>query len=149
MAKAKTTRGTKVRLLMGDGEGAETFSALCGLTAREINFQKNTNDFFVPDCDNPDDPAWRELAVSGKQATVTGTGLLDQDALAEYQAAYDDDDPRNFRVEIAVPLASNGGYWQGAWVLTRFRVAGNDGALTTVDITLESSGGVPWVPALA
>ena len=149
MAKPITTKGTKVRLLQGDGAQPEVFTKFCGLTAKSINFQTNTNETFVPDCDNPDDPAWRELAKSGRYVSITGSGLLDQNALESYQAAYDSDEAANYRMEIAVPLASKGGHWIGPFMLTNFTITGNDGELTTVEITLESSGTVAWVPASA
>lgn len=149
MVKPLTVRGTKVKLLMGDGAspGPEVFTKFCGLTAKSINFQSNTNEFFVPDCDDPDAPAWRELTKSGRFVSMSGSGLLDMNALEDYQAAYDNDDAGNFRFQIDVPVLSNGGYWQGPFMLTNFQVTGNDGELATVEITLESSGAVTWTPA--
>lgn len=147
MAKPVTAKGTKVRLLKGDGASPEVFSKLCGLTAKSINFQTNTNETFVPDCDNPDDPAWRELTKSGRYVSMSGSGLLDMNALEEYQGAYDSDEASNYWFEIALPLASKGGHWLAALMLTNFSITGNDGELTQVEITLESTGAVTWVPA--
>lgn len=147
MAKPKIVKGTKVRLLQGDGATPEVFTKFCGLTAKSINFQSNTNETFVPDCDDPDAPAWRELAKSSRYVSLSGSGLLDMTALEAYQAAYDNDEADNYRFEIAVPALDNGGYWKGAFMLTNFQVTGNDGEHAQVEITLESSGAVAWKPA--
>lgn len=147
MAKPVTVKGTKVRLLQGDGATPEVFSAFCGLTAKSINFQTNTNETFVPDCDDPDAPQWRELSKSGRYVSISGSGLLNMGSLEAFQAAYDEDETATYRFEIAVPALQHGGYWIGQFMLTNFQITGNDGELTNVEITLESSGEVLWVPA--
>ena len=146
MAKPTTVKGTKVRLLQGNGAQPEVFSAYCGLTAKSINFQTNTNETFVPDCDNPDAPQWRELSKSGRYVSISGSGLLNMASLESFQAAYEDDTATD-RFEIAVPALQRGGHWIGQFMLTNFQITGNDGELTNVEITLESSGEVTWVPA--
>lgn len=147
MALLKAVKGTKVRLLQGDGELPEVFTKFCGLTAKSINFQTTTNEENVPDCDDPDAPQWRQLAKTARFVSISGSGLLDMDALEAYQAAYDTDDAANYRFEIAVPALENGGHWEGPFMLTNFQVTGNDGELTNAEIALESSGAVVWVPA--
>jgi len=147
MAKPVTVKGTKVRLLQGNGATPEVFTAFCGLTAKSINFQTNTNETFVPDCDDPDAPQWRELTKSGRYVSISGSGLLNMGSLESFQAAYDEDETTAYRFEIAVPALQNGGYWTGQFMLTNFQITGNDGDLTQVEITLESSGEVTWVAA--
>lgn len=147
MAKPKTVKGTKVRLLQGNGATPEVFTGFCGLTAKSINFQTNTNETFVPDCDNPDAPQWRELSKSGRYVSLSGSGLLNMASLASFQAAYDEDETATYRFEIAVPVLEHGGHWEGQFMLTNFQITGNDGELTQAEITLESSGEVVWVPA--
>lgn len=149
MAVPTTALGTKFRVLLGDGgTPTELFTAFCGLTAKSINFQTNTNEFFVPDCDDPDAPAWREIAKSGRFVSIAGEGIMDfGNAFERYMAAYADPDPVNARIEIAIPAVDNGGYWEGAFLLTNFQVTGNDGEKITTSIALESDGAVTWVPA--
>lgn len=149
MARPKTAKGTKLRIMQGNGATPEVFEAFCALTAKGINFQSQTNDFYVPDCDNPDDPAWREIAKAGLSATISGQGTLDLDANATYQAAFENENSSNYRVLINLSLAAGGGYWEGAFMLTTYEVTGNDGELVQANITLESDGPVSWVPAAA
>ena len=147
MAKPVTIKGTAFRLFLGDGATPEVFSALCGLTTKGINFQTNTNESFVPDCDNPDDPAWREITKSGKFATITGSGIMDAvGAFPRYRDAYDSADSVNMQVRMGASGAFLGGYWEGAFMLTQFNVTGNDGDKVNVEITMESDGEVTWVP---
>jgi predicted secreted protein len=147
MAEPKTVKGTLVGILLGDGATDETFAAFCGINAKTINFQTNTNEEFIYDCDNLDTPPWRRLTKSGRFLSVTGTGQLDSEALERYQEAYDDDDAVNAQIQIDVPAADGGGYWTAALMLTNFNITGNNGETTTVEISLESSGPVTWVPA--
>lgn len=150
MTKPTTINGTKMRLLLGNGATPEVFVALCGLTTKGINFQTNTNEVFVPDCDNPDDPAWREITKVGRFVTITGSGIMDAiGAFSRYRAAYETEDSVNFRVLFDIPLAQGGGYWYGAFKLTNFNVTGNDGEKVQTEVTLESDGAVTWVDAAA
>jgi predicted secreted protein len=145
VAKPTTALGTKLRILLGDSATPIVYTAFCGLTARSINFQTNTNDFFVPDCDNPDDPAWREMAKAGRFVSITGSGILDtKSALPRMQAAYGDADPVPVRVELAVPTVDGGGAWTGLFMFTGLEITGNDGELVTANITMESDGPVVW-----
>ncbi|PZO78439.1 MAG: hypothetical protein DI629_12115 [Mesorhizobium amorphae] len=147
MAKPVTRRGTKLRILQGNGGGSETFTAYCALNAKTVRFQSQTNDFYVPDCDTPDAPAWREIVKSGRSMTVSGSGILNMTDLTRYQAAYNDDDVLNYRVELDGTNTVAGGHWSAPFAVTELEVTGNDEDLVQVSITLESNGAVVWVPA--
>jgi predicted secreted protein len=150
MAQPTTRRGTKLRVLQGDGATpTEAFTAYCAINAKEVRFTSQTGEFYVPDCADPDAPAWREIVKSGRAMTVTGSGTLAMEHLAEYQAAYDDDEAINYRVELDVANTAQGGYWAAAFALTELGITGNDADLVTVSITLESNGAVVWVPTEA
>lgn len=144
MARPNTLKGTKVSILIGDTQDPPVYTKFCGLTAKAIRFVKNTNEFFVPDCDDPDDPAWRELAASGRSATITGSGILDLDAQTAMRAAMNDSDPVPMKVMLD---DAAGGAWTGTFMVTEMNVTGNDGELTQVSLTLESSGEVLWTAA--
>ena len=57
--------------------------------------------------------------------------------------------PHLYRLELDLPLASNGGYWEVSMMLTNLNVTGNDGELIQVEIALESDGAAVWFPASA
>lgn len=148
MAQPTTRRGTKLRVLQGDGATpSEVFAAYCAINAKEVRFTSQTGEFYVPDCDDPEAPAWRQIVKSGRALTVTGSGTLNMADLERYQAAYDDDEAVNYRIELDVANATHGGHWAGGFALTEFGITGNDAELVQVSITLESNGPVTWVPA--
>lgn len=148
MARPNTLRGTKLLLLLGNGATPEVFTQFCGITAKSINFQKNTGENFVPDCDNPDDPPWRELFASGLFVDITGEGIMDSVVKDRMFTAWKDSDPLNARLELNVSAALGGGYWNGAFQVTNLTFTGNnEEGLATASISLGSSGEVTWVPA--
>ncbi|MDF1625668.1 MAG: phage tail tube protein [Parvibaculaceae bacterium] len=147
MAQPKTMTGNKMTIALGDGATAEEFNAFCGINAKTVNFQTNTNEDFVYDCDDTDSPPWRELTKSGRFVSITGSGQLDTSVLARYQEAYDSDEAVNAQVILDVLAANGGGYWEGAFMFTQFNITGNNGEKVQVEISLESDGAVTWVDA--
>ncbi len=147
MAKPSTANATKLQIMMGNGATPEVFLTYCALTTKSIRFTTQTNEVYVPDCDNPDDPAWREITKAGRAVTVTGQGVMDMiNAFGRYRAAYDNELSSNYRILINLSAALGGGYWVGAFMLTEFEVGASDGEKINANITLESDGPVVWVP---
>lgn len=147
MADPKTVEGVLVGLLVGDGATSETFSAFCGINAKTINFQTNTNERFLYDCNTPTNVPWRKLTKSGRFVSISGTGELDSSVLDRYMEAYNSNDPVNAQFNIGVAALDGGGYWAGAFQFTNLEIVGTNGDLTTVSISLESSGAVTWTDA--
>lgn len=146
MAPPVTRRGTKVRILQGNGATpTEVFAAYCALNAKSVNFQSQSNDFYVADCENPDAPSWRQIVKSGRSLSVSGSGTLNLNDLTRYQAAYNDDDTLNYRIELDASNSVQGGYWAAAFAVTSLEITGNDEDLIQVSISLESHGAVTWV----
>lgn len=140
MATPTTIRGTQLYLKIGNGASPEVFTHPCLVNAeRGIAFRSTTNDIVVPDCTNPDDPAWRELVKDALSVGLTGSGVLDN-VLATIQAYttwWKSDDPKNVQIWLGTV-----GYWSGAFKLTEWGITGNRGAKAEVSITLESDGEV-------
>lgn len=136
MAQAATIRGTALYIKVGDGADPEVFTHPCLInTQRGIQFQSSTNKIIVPDCDNPDDPAWTEAIKDSLGATINGAGTLDTASVASFDAWFRSPDPKNVQVWLAAL-----GHWAGAFNLTNFEITGDRGSLAEVTITLESSG---------
>ena len=47
----------------GDGAEPEVFTKICGFNSVSLTIEKDTNDVTVPDCDDPDAPAWQSTDV--------------------------------------------------------------------------------------
>ena len=138
MATPATRTGTKLYLKIVDGGSPEVFSHPCLINAeRGVAFRSSTNDVVVPDCTNPDDPAWRELVKDALNVGLNGAGIMDN-TVENYQA-YTEwwklDEARN--VQIWVDTL---GYWSGAFKLTEWEITGNRGEKINASITLESDG---------
>jgi predicted secreted protein len=149
MAQPVTFNGSKLYIQIGDGATpTEVFTAPCGLTSRGITFTKDTNDTTVPDCDDPDLPAWTERSVSALSWEATGSGVLAAAALPTWWDAFNSTESVNVRIGIDAPPADNGGYWAGAAHLSSFNPSGELGDKVQVAVTFTSDGAVTWVDAV-
>lgn len=151
MAKPTTASWSKFLVLVGDGASPEVFTAPCALTAKGIDIRADTSDSNVPDCDSPDLPSWVERTIRSMSGTVSGSGRLALGtASAMWRAWMLSGQAKNVRIKIDTVLADDGGYFAGSFLLTGFRLSGNetDGKIG-VDVTLVSDGELTWVAASA
>lgn len=131
-------RGTQLYIKVGDGATPEVFAHPCLInTQRGISFTSSTNKVIVPDCDNPDDPAWSEAIKDGLAATINGSGVLDNKAatITFYDAWFRATASRNVQVWLGTM-----GYWSGAFHLTGWEVTGDRNNNAEAKLTLESDG---------
>lgn len=148
MAQPTTFNASKLYIKLGNGATpTEVFTEPCGLNTKGINFTKETNDVTVPDCDDPDLPAWTQRGVRTLAAEVTGAGILAAEALPDWWDAFHNTNSANYQIGINAPPANNGGYWAGKMHLTRFGVTGELGNKIQVAVTLISDGELSWVDA--
>jgi predicted secreted protein len=145
MAQPTVLAGTKLLILVGDGASPEVFAAPCGLTTRGFDLSASTNTTLIPDCDDPEAPAWEAKDVNALSASVTGSGVMAVESFDIWndwfmQAA-------GKRVQIKLDNAVLG-HWAGTFVLTGLKFGGQRGQKVTVDITLANDGQVIWVPAI-
>lgn len=146
MAQAKTFRRSGLRLLLGNGADPEVFATPCGMLERAISFSKELGENNVPDCADEDAAPHTERDVISKSASISGSGVLDEDALTVWQGFYDSDVSKNCRIE----LWRNGakiGHWQGAFHIETFNPAAPEQGRVTLEISLQSDGPVPWAAA--
>lgn len=130
-------RGTQLYIKVGDGATpTETFTHPCLInTKRGITFSSNANKVIVPDCDNPDDPAWNQVIKDALSAAIAGAGTLNTDDVAFYDAWFRSPNAKNVQVWLGTR-----GYWQGAFQLTGWAVSGDRNVNSDVTISLESHG---------
>jgi predicted secreted protein len=141
---AKPTTGTFGQFLVkiGDGADPEVFGAPCGLTTKNFNQTANTQETTVPDCDDPDAPAYIERAVDTLSAEISGSGVLAKEAHEDvWQPTFQAAASVNCRV---YPFGAAGGFYAGKFVLTQYNNAVQRGQKVNVDITLASDGEYTW-----
>ena len=152
MAPVKAMNGTSLLVQIGNGATpTEAFSHDCLInTERGIQFQSETNREMIPDCDDPEAPAWSFINVDGLSATITGAGKLHTASVPEWHDWFVSGEAKNVRTLLnGVALANGGGHWAGAYKLTGWQVSGTRNEKATVSVTLESDGAVAWVDAAA
>jgi predicted secreted protein len=136
-------RGTQLYIKVGNGATPEVFTHPCLINMkRGIKFGTSTNKVIVPDCDNPEDPAWTEAIKDGLTATIDGAGKLDAAALPTYDAWFRSKDPKNVQIWLGTK-----GYWQGAFALTGWELNGDRNDYVDASVTLENAGALgAWTP---
>lgn len=150
MAPVTNANGTKLLVQIGDGGSpTETFAHDCGINAeRGIDFSSDVTQTVTPDCDSPDDPAWKETTVDGLSATISGGGQVH--TTTAKTAWYDwwaSGAAKNCRVFVNVDSADGGGYWQGAFRCTQYGLSGDRNAKMTNTVTIVSDGALTWTAA--
>jgi hypothetical protein len=148
MAKPITSRSSQLYITLGDGGSPETFTAPCGLNSKGINFTKDFNDIAVPDCDNPEAPAWTERAVTQMAAEISGDGILSIGDLQTWITFNESTKSTSVEVVLEVddPNASLGGKWTGKFLMGTFNVTADLGSKVQVSVSMSSDGPVTWVP---
>ena len=144
MAKPTVIPGTKLLILVGDGASPEVFAQPCGLTTTGFNLTAATNSTVIPDCDDPEAPAWEAKDITSLAGQATGSGVMAVESFDIWNDWYMSAEPRNCQIKLD---HADLGHWTGSFILSRCQFAGQRGNKVTVDITIDNNGAVAWVPA--
>lgn len=123
--------------------GSGIFSAPCGLTSKGFNQTANTQTTVVPDCDDPDAPAYEEKAVDSIGAEISGSGVMATEAFTTWQDWFDSADVKACRI---YPKGSGNGYYAGNFLLTAFNMTVDRGQKVQVSVTMQNDGQYTWTP---
>ena len=143
MAQPEHFNGAQILIKVGDGADPEVFTHPCLINStRAVQINTSVNEFVIPDCANPEDPAWLELEKDSTSVTVTGEGISDGASLLSYTQWAVGKDTKNLEVVIGANV-TNGIKLTGAFMLTEFQPGGGDRKeKSTSSLTLRSSGPV-------
>lgn len=144
MAQPTVIAGTKLLILIGDGASPESFIAPCGLTTRDFKMTASTNSTLIPDCDDPEAPAWEAKDVNALSATISGSGVLAVESFDLWNDWFLSASAKNVQVKLDHPGL---GYWKGSFIITDFNPKGDRGSKASIDVTMVNDGAVTWVPA--
>lgn len=141
MADVDTLKGSQILIQIGDGGApTEVFAHPCLINAeRGIEFSSSTTSQVIPDCDNPDDPAWEQIEKDGLAATINGSGMLHLGSVEEFDAWYNSNDAKNVKVKLN---KAGGSTWTGPFKLTGWQIGDNRNDKATASITLRGTGKV-------
>lgn len=80
-AAAQTTGVT------ADPPKANVYAAPCGLTTKNLVITKNLQEVTIPDCDDPDAPAWIARDVQNLSVTISGDGVAAAESVPDWNNA--------------------------------------------------------------
>lgn len=140
MAKPITYSGSLVAIYLESATPGQ-FVRPCGLTQHSATFSKNMNEVDVPDCDDPDLPAWVAREVSALDFSANGSGVLAASVVQTWWDAFNSTESINARIYIGkADDTTNGYYWSGKVHVNNFEVTGNRGERAQVSVGIVSDG---------
>lgn len=137
MAKPTTLPYSKMIVYVGDGGSPENFDDPCGLTTKGLDFTGAAGEAVVPDCDDPDAPAWIERAMRSLSGKITGTGILAVESFIVWRDWCLSGLPKHCRVQL---VGTGLGYYSGSFLLTSFSIKATHGEKVTIDVGMDSDG---------
>lgn len=138
MAQPTTIRFGKFRVLLGDSSSPINYAAPCGFTSKSLVLSKNLTDVNLPDCDDPDAPAWVGRDVESLTASITGEGVMAYESVARWMDAFEDTDSVPVKVEIEFPLVTY--TYTGLMHLSSLTFGAEQGGRVTANVEMQSDG---------
>lgn len=148
MARPVTVKFGKFFVRLSDGATPPAFIAPCGFTQKSFSRTKALTDSTIPDCDDPDAPAWSERDVQSMSASINGSGVLAKSAVPIWEAALLSTDSIEVEVELEYPDGDKEVY-TGNFHLESFEVTGSNGERVQVSVTMQSDGEIEYERTIA
>lgn len=141
MAKPTTYVGSSVAIFLEDPASPGTFLRPCGLNNHTANFSKATQEILVPDCDDPELPAWVARGVESLDFSATGSGILAAEAIDAWWEAFNTTESIPARIYVGKPTdTANGRFWEGNVHITSLEIGGERGGKASASVSLVSDG---------
>lgn len=138
MAAPTTAKFGKFRVLLGDGAEPEVFTAPCGFTSKSLALSKNLTDINLPDCDDPDAPAWVGRDVESLTASITGEGVMAAESAPTWMDAYENTDSVSVKVELVFPATT--WTYTGKMHLSSLTLSAEQGGRIQANVEMQSDG---------
>lgn len=143
MAKPKKYTGEKLLVQIGDGADPEVFAHDCLInTERGVEYQTQTQEEYLPDCDNLDAIPDRTVEITGKGVVITGSGVMHSSSWDMWFDWWNSGEAKTVKVKENILAADGGGTETGSYKLTALSRTGAYKQNVTVSLTLTSDGAV-------
>ncbi|MFC0243674.1 phage tail tube protein [Rhodopseudomonas telluris] len=142
MAQPTVLKGTQLLLKVGDGASPEVFAEPCGLTTKSFDRSAATSTNLIPDCADPEAPAWESTDVSALSCTFSGSGLMARESFDIWNDWFESAEGKNMQIWLGTM-----GHFNGNFVLTSFKLSGQRGNKVQVEVAAKADGAVAWVEA--
>ena len=141
MARPTTFVGSSVAIFLESSTAPGTFNRPCGLNSHSASFTKNTTEVLVPDCDDPELPAWVARGVESLEFSANRSGILAAEALDDWWDAFNTTESVPARIYVGKPSdTANGRYWEGLVHITGFEITGERGNRAQATVSVVSDG---------
>jgi predicted secreted protein len=140
MASASVISYAKFVLLLERPSLVGTFSAACGMNERSLQISKSLNDVNVPDCTNEDAPSWVGRDVVSQSWSVSGQGVLAEEADAVWEEFLFGTISWNVQIKKIFAGARGTRTMVGKAHLSDFTYGATRGGKVTVNLSLQSDG---------
>lgn len=138
MAKATTTKGGKVRVLLGDDAEPIVYAAPCGFTSKSLTLTKALEDVQVPDCEDPDKVDWLGRDAVSLSMAISGEGVLASESVETWLDAWESIDSVPAKVEIEFPAKTI--TWTGLMQVETLEATAPNGRRVTATVSMQSDG---------
>jgi hypothetical protein len=138
MAPPTTAKFGKFRVLLGNGASPEVFAAPCGFTSKSLALSKNLTDVNLPDCDDPDAPAWVGRDVESLTASITGEGVMAAESADDWMDAFESTESISVKVEIEFPLVT--WTYTGKMHISSMTLSAEQGGRVSNNVEMQSDG---------
>lgn len=143
MAKPNTKSFKDFIVEVQTGTSPVAWTAPCGFNSKSLQMNASTSSASVPDCDDPEAPAWDEVGVDSLSGQIQGGGVMATENSEMWDEWFDSADAKTIRIRTP-----GVGYRTGLGLLTSLGdsvALKSDGNLIQRSVTIISSGPWPWV----
>jgi hypothetical protein len=137
MADPVTIKGGKIRVLL-DIASSGTYTAPCGFTQKSLTFEKELEEFTLPDCDDPDAVPWKGRDAASLGISISGEGVLAVESAATWLDAWAMTESVPVKIEIEFPASTL--TYTGRMHVGPLEIGAPNGRRVTNNATLSSDG---------
>ncbi|WP_275790557.1 phage tail tube protein [Pararhizobium gei] len=138
MAEPTTTKGGKIKILLGNDATPIVYGAPCGLTQRSMTISKGLEEFQLPDCDDPDAISWLGRDATSLSMSVEGETLLAEESVETWVDAAEAEDSIPAKVIWEFPAKTL--TWTGNMHVENFNATGINNRRATATVSMQSDG---------
>lgn len=138
MAAPTTAKFGKFRVLLGDGASPQAYVAPCGFTSKSLVLSKNLQEINLPDCDDPDAPAWVGRDVQSLSAAINGEGVLAAESAPTWMDAFESTDSISVKIEIEFEALTY--VYTGLMHIAEMTLGAEQGGRVTNNVSMQSDG---------
>lgn len=139
----------KVVVTIDDPTNPGNQIAPCGFLKKSLKLSSATSDTVVPDCDNPDAPAFIQRNIVSLSAEISGSGAMAGENTAQWMQFWMGGQSRQCVITYNVPGAQGGFTLSGLFLLSDWSLDADrksEGGRTQQSVTLQSDGLLTYAP---